>query len=98
MKTCIPVKFSGWLLLCCLFGTTNLKAQKAFTLNDCVNYAFEHNPLLQVSVKDISIAGIGTQRVKGLYLPSLNFVSAFQYYIANRKVIVEGGSILKGNP
>ncbi len=93
MKNFILVKFSGWLLLYGLVVSTDLKAQKAFTLNECISYAFEHNPLLQVTVKEISIANIGTQRVKGNYLPSLNFASAFQYYIANRNVIVEGGSV-----
>lgn len=92
MNKSLLAKFSGCLLIFCFIAITGLKAQKVFTLSDCISYAFEHNPLLQVSAKNINIAGIGTQRVKGSYLPSLNFVSAFQYYIANRKVIVEGGS------
>jgi outer membrane protein TolC len=72
----------------------NVNAQKIFTITDCINYAFEHNPLLAAASKDTSIAGLGTQRVKGLYLPRVNFVSAFQYYIATRKMLVEGGSVL----
>jgi outer membrane protein len=94
MKNCNLAKFSVWLLGLSFVHTTNINAQKTFTNTDCINYAFEHNPLLQVSVKDISIATIGTQRVKGSYLPRVNFVSAFQYYIANRKLLVEGGSSL----
>ncbi len=92
MKNCNQAKFSCLLLACMLLGTINVKAQKTFTFVECINYAFEHNPLLQVSVKNISIADIGTKKVKGSYLPRVNFLSAFQYYIANRKVIIEGGS------
>lgn len=92
MKYCVLVKLKVWLVLFYLVGISALNAQKPFTLKECISYAFEHNPLLQVSVKEISIANIGTQRVKGTFLPSANFASAFQYYIANRNVIIEGGS------
>jgi len=92
MKYCVLVKLKVWLVLYYLVGISALNAQKPFTLKECISYAFEHNPLLQVSVKEISIANIGTQRVKGTFLPSANFASAFQYYIANRNVIIEGGS------
>src|SRR5204863_3097261 len=56
--------------------------------------AFGHNPLLNATAKDTSIAALGTKRVTGLYLPRVNFASAFQYYIAARKTLVEGGSAL----
>ncbi|WP_160290242.1 MFS transporter [Flavihumibacter solisilvae] len=87
-------KLSIWLLVCACFDTTNIKAQKTFTLAECINYAFEHNPLLNAAAKDTSVAAIGVQRVTGLYLPRVNFVSAFQYYISKRNLLVEGGSAL----
>src|SRR5262245_36475192 len=87
-------KLSSWVLVYTILCTVNVNAQKKFTLTDCINYAFEHNPLLNAAAKDTSIAGLGTQRVTGLYLPRVNFASAFQYYIATRKMIVEGGSVL----
>lgn len=95
MKICMckKAKFSLCVLLCFVF-MLNINAQKKFTITDCINYAFEHNPLLNAAAKDTSIAGLGTQRVKGLYLPRANFISAFQYYIATRKMLVEGGSAL----
>jgi len=90
---CKKAKFSLCVLLCLVF-MLNINAQKKFTITDCINYAFEHNPLLNATAKDTSIAGLGTQRVKGLYLPRANFISAFQYYISTRKMLVEGGSAL----
>jgi len=90
---CKKAKFSLCVLLCFVF-MLNINAQKKFTITDCINYAFEHNPLLNAAAKDTSIAGLGTQRVKGLYLPRANFISAFQYYISTRKMLVEGGSAL----
>ena len=95
MKICMckKAKFSLCVLLCLVF-MLNINAQKKFTITDCINYAFEHNPLLNATAKDTSIAGLGTQRVKGLYLPRANFISAFQYYISTRKMLVEGGSAL----
>lgn len=84
---------SLWLLVY-IFFATNINAQKTFTINECIDYAFEHNPLFDAAIKDTSIAAIGTQRVTGLYIPRVNFLSAFQYYIAKRKMLVEGGSSL----
>jgi len=96
MKNCNLklAKISLWLLAYICFDATNLKAQKTFTLAECIRYAFEHNPLLNAAGKDTSIAAIGIQRVKGNYLPRVNFVSAFQYYFTNRNFLVEGGSPL----
>ena len=53
-----------------------------------------HNQLLNAASKDTSIAAIGVQRVKGSYLPRVNFASALQYYFTNRNMIVEGGTPL----
>jgi outer membrane protein TolC len=68
--------------------------QKTFTVSDCINYAFSHNQLLNAASKDSLIAGIGVQRVKGYYLPRVNFASALQYYFTNRNIIIEGGTPL----
>jgi len=87
-------KLSLWLLVYTLMHAANVNAQKNFTITECIGYAFEHNPLLNAAAKDTSIAGLSTQRVTGLYLPRVNFASAFQYYIATRKMLVEGGSAL----
>jgi len=77
-----------------LLSVAHSNAQREFTLAECIEYAFEHNPALNAIAKDTLIAGLGTQRVSGLYLPRANFASAFQYYIATRKTLVEGGSAL----
>jgi outer membrane protein TolC len=87
-------KLSWWLFAYIFFNATNINAQKTFTIDECINYAFEHNPLFNAATKDTSIAALGFQRVTGSYLPRVNFVSAFQYYIAKRKLLVEGGSSL----
>jgi outer membrane protein TolC len=86
-------------LTTCLIGylflmTTGLRAQKTYTITDCIHYAFEHNQLLSAASKDTSIAAIGVKRVKGLYLPRVNLASALQYYFDNRNLIIEGGSPL----
>jgi len=96
MKICHRKKatFSLWVFVSMMLCAAHVNAQKKFTVTDCINYAFEHNPLLNAAAKDTSIAGLGTQRVTGLYLPRVNFASAFQYYIATRKMLVEGGSAL----
>ena len=76
MKNCnlnLP-KFSLWLLIYSFLVTTNIKAQKKFTLSECINYAFEHNPLFNAATKDTSIAALGFQRVTGSYLPRVNFL------------------------
>ena len=50
--------------------------------------------MVNVGIADTSIAAVGVQRVKGLYLPRANFASAFQYYFSKRQLLVEGGSEL----
>jgi outer membrane protein TolC len=88
-------KLNVWVLVYTfLCATQYVNAQKNFTLNDCINYAFAHNPLLNANSKDTSIADLGKQRVTGSYIPRINFASAFQYYISARKMLVEGGGAL----
>lgn len=89
-----PLVFFLWLLVSITFNCYPLLAQKTFTIEQCVKYAFENNPLLHASATDTSIAGIGIKRVGGQYLPRVNIGAAYQYYIANRNLIVEGGTPL----
>ncbi len=88
------IKWFAGILTGTLLYISDTDAQKVFTINDCIEYAFEHNPLLNATGKNVHIAGIGTQRVKGSYMPRANFASAFQYYLSARKSIVEGGTPL----
>src|SRR5450631_2785303 len=88
------MSFNIFLSLFFLVLTNSLKAQKTFTITDCIQYAFGHNQLLNAASKDTSIAAIGVQRVKGSYLPRVNLASALQYYFNNRNVIIEGGTPL----
>lgn len=90
----IQGKISGCVFVLIMLCMASSHAQRNFTVEDCINYAFEHNPLLNAISKDTAIAELGTKRVTGLYLPRANFASAFQYYIATRKTLVEGGSAL----
>jgi outer membrane protein TolC len=82
------------MLASILFTTTIIKAQKTFTIDECIQYAFQHNPLIISGGTDTSIAALGTKRVSGSYLPRVNFISAMQYYMAKRNLLVEGGSPL----
>ena len=96
MKNCNLnlAKLSLWLVVSAFCNTTNIKAQKSFTLAECINYAFEHNPLVNAAAKDTSVAALGVKRVTGSYLPRVNFASALQYYFTKRNLLVEGGSVL----
>jgi outer membrane protein len=87
-------KFYIIVILLMWMATVRTQAQKVFTLADCIQYAYEHNQLLNAASKDTSIAAIGVKRVKGSYLPRVNLASALQYYFNNRNFIVEGGSPL----
>src|SRR5215218_3462878 len=90
------------LILLCI--SSAVQAQKTFTVDACIDYAFQHNPLVHIASKDIDIADIDIQRTRGLFLPRANFTSAFQYYFSKRQLLVEGGSTLappslpKGEP
>ncbi|HUM47325.1 MAG TPA: TolC family protein, partial [Chitinophagales bacterium] len=86
--------FFLWMLVFFIFNGYPLFAQKTFTIEQCVKYAFENNPLLRASATDTSIAAIGIKRVGGQYLPRVNIGAAYQYYIANRNLVVEGGTPL----
>ena len=96
MKNCQLklAKCRVWLIVGISLFAMQAKGQQTFTLEECIQYAFQHNPLLNAAGRDTAIARIGTQRVKGLYLPRANFASAMQYYISNRKLLVEGGTAL----
>jgi outer membrane protein TolC len=86
--------FFLWMPALFTFHYNLLLAQKTFTVEQCVKYAFENNPLLRASATDTSIAAIGIKRVGGQYLPRVNIGAAYQYYIANRSIVVEGGTPL----
>jgi outer membrane protein len=96
VKSCNPdmVKKVLWIVHVFLLGAVGLNAQKKFTVADCIQYACEHNQLLNAASKDTSIAAIGLKRVKGSYLPRVNLASALQYYFNNRNIIIEGGTPL----
>ena len=81
-------------VLLMLIHASGIRAQKVFTIADCIHYAYEHNQLLNAAYKDTSIAAIGVKRVHGQYLPRVNLASALQYYFNNRNQIIEGGTPL----
>jgi hypothetical protein len=80
-------KLSLWLLVFAFFDTTNINAQKKFTIADCIDYAFKNNPLVDVAIKDTSIGVIDVQRVKGSYLPRVNFVGCIAVLFYKTKII-----------
>jgi outer membrane protein len=93
-------RFGVIVVLTQFFGIINivawlavpLHAQRTFTVEQCVEYAFVNNPLVRAYGTERGIAEIGVERVKGLYLPRAGFGATFQYYLANRKMLLEGGS------
>jgi outer membrane protein len=106
MKCCnlSPLNHSFWISIIISLSSPGVVAQKSFTVDQCIEYAFQNNPLIHVANKDLEIADIDIQRTKGLYLPRANLSSAFQYYFTERQLLVEGGSPLapaslpKGEP
>jgi len=97
-------KLNAYLVVLFLSGFQATQAQKNFTAEQCVQYAFDHNPLLQAQATDTAISNLDIKRVQGLYMPRVNLAAAFQYYISKRNLLVEGGSPLapstlpKGEP
>jgi len=87
-------KHSAYLVVLFLSGLQGLYAQKTFSVEQCVQYAFEHNTLLQATATDTAISDLDLKRVGGLYIPRVNFGAALQYYITKRNLLVEGGSAL----
>jgi outer membrane protein len=87
-------KLNSYLVILLLSGSQVLQAQKNFSAAQCVQYAFAHNPLLQLSSTDTAISDLDIKRVVGLYNPRVNFGTAFQYYISKRNLLVEGGDDL----
>ena len=87
-------KLNSLLVALCLSGLQGLFAQKTFSAAESVQYAFEHNTLLQASSTDTAISDLDIKRVTGLYIPRVNFGTAFQYYISKRNLLVEGGTTL----
>ncbi|MBK6730566.1 MAG: TolC family protein [Bacteroidetes bacterium] len=71
---------------------SSLFSQKSFTLEQCIEYAFANNPILQIVSADTSLSDLDLQRVKGSYIPRADITAAFQYYLAQRNQIIEGGS------
>ena len=69
-----------------------LNAQQTFTVEQCVEYAFANNPLVRAYNTEQAIAEIDVKRVSGLYLPRAGVGAYLQYYLANQKMLIEGGS------
>lgn len=69
-----------------------LNAQRTFTVEQCVEYAFANNPLIRAYDTERSIVELDVKRVDGFYLPRAGFGAALQYYFTNRKMLLEGGS------
>ncbi|TMI64634.1 MAG: TolC family protein [Bacteroidetes bacterium] len=87
-------KLNLFLVILFLYGSQSIYAQKTFSAQQCVEYAFMHNPLLQASSTDTAISDLDIKRVTGLYLPRVNFGAAVQYFITKRNLLVEGGTAL----
>jgi len=86
------------LSACCaaifISSVHGLYAQKTFSAEQCVQYAFEHNSFLEATATDTAISDLDIKRVNGLYMPRVNFGTAFQYFISKRNLLVEGGTTL----
>ncbi|MBO74070.1 MAG: hypothetical protein CMD33_02225, partial [Flavobacteriales bacterium] len=54
------------------FVPLQIAAQEAWTLQRCLDHAFEHNIQIQLGQLGETSAAIGTQNAKGAFLPNLN--------------------------
>lgn len=62
-------------LVCILFCSLSMgvtTAQQAWTLQRCLDHAFEHNLQIKLSALGESSAAIGTQSARGAFFPNLN--------------------------
>jgi hypothetical protein len=80
------------------FQYNGFKSTKNFTIADCIEYAFEHNPLISVGLTDSSIASVGIQRVKGLYLPEQILHLLFSIILPNVTCLLKGVRCLRHPP
>src|SRR5690348_10155602 len=84
----------GLTLLSFMFCLNLCFAQRAFTIEQCIDYAMKHNPVLFSGALDTSINEIGMRRISGEYIPTLNLSASLQYYLLKRYTIIEGTSIV----
>ena len=62
----------GWLFLGIAFLTYSVQAQKTWTLEECIQYANEHNLVIQQVAQANRIDDINLEQSKAERLPSLS--------------------------
>ena len=76
MRELKPVFRRTWALACAMgflaLAPLNSSAQKAWTLQRCLDHAFEHNIQIKLGELGETSAAIGTQSAQGAFLPNLN--------------------------
>lgn len=68
-----------YLLFIGLILSGFLNAQKQWTLDECVQYAMEHNIQVQQALLNESLAEVGLKQSKGRMLPSINGSASHTY-------------------
>ncbi|MBS1501049.1 MAG: TolC family protein [Bacteroidetes bacterium] len=58
-----------------------------FSLQDCINYAYEHQDTVKNAVLDVKSAGYKVKETTGIGLPQINGVASFQDYLKTPAVI-----------
>jgi outer membrane protein len=79
------------LLVIILLGlSSQAQSAKKWTIEECVNYALEHNISIQNSALDTQLAQIEKSRAFGNYLPSINASASHSWNIGLNQNITTG--------
>ena len=74
-----------------LFGfSANAQNAKKWTIEECVNYALEHNISIQNTALDTQLAAIEKTAAFGNYLPSINASASHSWNIGLNQNITTG--------
>ena len=57
-----------------------------FSLQDCINYAYEHQDTVKNAILDIKSAEYKVRETTGIGLPQINGVASFQDYLKTPSV------------
>lgn len=80
-----PITF----LLLLLFGTLQAQTKK-WTIEECVNYALEHNISIKLTSLDAYLAGIDKKAAVGSFLPNINGTASHSWNIGLNQNITTG--------
>ena len=84
------IKNLSVLLILILISSTNYAQTKKWTIEECVNYALQHNISIKQSELDLKLASIDKKAAIGNFLPSINVGGSHSWNIGLNQNITTG--------